>query len=172
MASEASQIVVDSLRSAERAADGGPAFAPSSNIAFRRAEFEAVGGFDESYPGAAGEDRELCERWLAAGNRIATVAGAVVEHDHRLGVAELWRQHHGYGTGARLFHGGDAARSVHARLTLQGRFYRALGSEVAARSRGAGGRRARLTALVALTQLANAVGYAAGGSPAGRSPAA
>lgn len=163
LASEAGQIVVDALRRAERTPGGDPAFAPSSNLAFRRDEFEAIGGFDESFPGAAGEDRELCERWVAAGNQLVEVNGAVVAHEHRLDVAGLWRHHRGYGAGARRFHGSGSGRSTLGRLRLQARFYRALGSEVVARTRDGSRPRPSLAAMVALTQLANAVGYASGG---------
>src|SRR5450631_1454316 len=42
-------------------------FAPSNGLALRRWDFQQCGGFDPSFPFAAGEDREFCARWVAAG---------------------------------------------------------------------------------------------------------
>ena len=71
----------------------------------------AVGGFNDSYPRAAAEDRDLCDRLLASGFRIRYVPEAVVFHRHVLGASTFWRQHFGYGRGALRFHRDHRARS-------------------------------------------------------------
>ncbi len=78
-------------------------FLTSNNMALARKAFEDVGGFDESYPLAAGEDREWCRRWRSSGRRIRLVREAEVAHFHHLNLASLWRQHVGYGRGGRHF---------------------------------------------------------------------
>jgi GT2 family glycosyltransferase len=50
------------------------------NIAYRRSTLEAVGGFDESFPAAGGEDTDLGLRAVAAGARASFAEQAVVEH--------------------------------------------------------------------------------------------
>lgn len=53
-----------------------------ANMAFRRSALEAVGGFDERLPLAAGEDFELCERMTRAGLRLQVTRAARVYHWH------------------------------------------------------------------------------------------
>jgi Glycosyl transferase family 2 len=50
------------------------------NIAYARALLERVGGFDESYPGPAGEDTDLALRARAAGAGYEAAPEAVVYH--------------------------------------------------------------------------------------------
>jgi GT2 family glycosyltransferase len=54
----------------------------TANAAFRRAALDAVGGFDERFPHASGEDLDLCERLVAAGIRTGVAPEAVVAHHH------------------------------------------------------------------------------------------
>lgn len=53
------------------------------NIAYRRSTLEAVGGFDEAFTMAYGEDTDLAWRAIDKGASTAFVAEAVVEHDIR-----------------------------------------------------------------------------------------
>jgi GT2 family glycosyltransferase len=155
--SEASQLVVSALRRTARHA-GGPAFVASNNVCFRREPFLELGGFDESFPLAAAEDRDLCERWIEAGHRFADSPRAVVVHRHRLSLPGFWRQHFRYGQGAFDFHELRRRRGRKP-LGLQPEFYRALGREVREANGEIG--RARLAGLAAISQAANASGYAA-----------
>lgn len=145
----ASQSIVDFL-----AIEAGPdgVMAPSNNIALPKAAFEAVGGFDTSYPLAAGEDRAFCRAWLKRGWPIAPVPEARLDHHHDLTLAGYWRQHSNYGRGAALFHATpDASRfDPLARLG----FYRRL--VLSPLRMGAGG--VGQVGLVALAQLAVANG--------------
>jgi GT2 family glycosyltransferase len=54
----------------------------TANAAFRRNALDAVGGFDERFPHASGEDLDLCERLVTAGLRTGVAPGAVVAHHH------------------------------------------------------------------------------------------
>jgi GT2 family glycosyltransferase len=76
-------------------------FLPSNNLGVSAAAFQRSGGFDESFPHAAGEDRELCERWQRQGAKIVFEPAAVVRHHHRQGVREFWAMHKRYGAAAR-----------------------------------------------------------------------
>ncbi|MDW8234935.1 MAG: glycosyltransferase family 2 protein, partial [Roseiflexaceae bacterium] len=62
---------------------GERAWAPSLNLCIQRALFQRSGGFDERFPGAAGEDTDLSLRLRAAGVRILFEPGARVIHRHR-----------------------------------------------------------------------------------------
>lgn len=57
--------------------------------AFRRSALERVNGFDLTYH-QAGEDVDLTLRLVEAGGRIRVEPRAVVYHDHRSQVKELW----------------------------------------------------------------------------------
>lgn len=54
----------------------------SYNVAIRRTVFEQVGGFDETYRTASGEDNDLSYRILKAGYRIRFMPDALVAHYH------------------------------------------------------------------------------------------
>jgi glycosyltransferase involved in cell wall biosynthesis len=67
----------------------------TANAAFRRSVLEAVGGFDEAFPAAAGEDVDLSMR-VARHGKLVRVPGAVVAHEHRLTLGSLlgtYRRH-------------------------------------------------------------------------------
>jgi glycosyltransferase involved in cell wall biosynthesis len=77
-------------------------YALGANVAFRRAVFDALGGFREDYP--VGEDVELVWRAQLTGRRFAFSPDAVVHYRYRTGVAALVRQYVAYGTiGPRLY---------------------------------------------------------------------
>lgn len=74
-----------------------PPFFATANCAWRRADIERVGGFDERF--AAGEDADLSWRILEDGGSMAYVHEAAVAHDHRTTFGELYRMAVGYGDG-------------------------------------------------------------------------
>jgi len=101
--------------------DGGAIRAlVTANASFRRALLENLGGFDESFPGAAGEDTDLSFRMRAAGHRLVVVQGATVYHDHRTGLRPLLHTYRNHGRGRRLLRsrhpseglGADATRKL------------------------------------------------------------
>ena len=78
-------------------------FFASNNFAVPTAAFRAIGGFNASFPVAAGEDREFCERWARQGRPMLFVPEAVVYHAQSLSFVKFWRQQFNYGRGAWLF---------------------------------------------------------------------
>ena len=102
LCAEATQTMVSHL--VEPAAGASPTFFPTCNLALRAASFEAVGGFDTSFPRAAGEDRAFCDAWRAPGRALVHEPAAVVEHAHALTLAGFWRQHRAYGEAAVAVH--------------------------------------------------------------------
>lgn len=65
----------------------------SCNFAIRRSLFEKMGGFDESFPNAAGEDFELRLRLEKAGIPVVFLTDAMVIHPwRRLSIAGYLRQ--------------------------------------------------------------------------------
>ena len=155
--SETSQLMLTFLRDYYQVARGEGRFFTSNNLAFERDGLRAAGGFDASHTRAAGEDRELCDRWVDTGGRILFVHDAVVAHAHALTAGRFWRQHFNYGRGAwgfrhaRLARGGDRVR------VEPWRFYRDL-VWFPARTHGVSG--LPMAALVVVAQVANALGFA------------
>lgn len=93
----ASQLVTDHL--AERSRRSDAPFAPTSNLAVRADVLAAV-PFDESFPLAAGEDREWCDRLATHGHRLAWAPDAWVDHHQELSARGFWAQQVRYGRGA------------------------------------------------------------------------
>lgn len=120
-------------------------FAPTCNLACPTA-LARVLAFDESFPLAAGEDREWCSRLAAAGVPLHFVPAATVVHRPELGLRGLLRQQSRYGRGAVRFReaGGGLAR---------GAYYARLARECARAQAGVAG-------LVVVAQAAVAVGVA------------
>jgi glycosyltransferase involved in cell wall biosynthesis len=104
LCSTVSQLITDVLYAYQAGRPGFFRFVTSNNFAVPRAVFLEIGGFDPSFPLAAGEDREFCARWVRGGYRLVTEEGAVVYHRHWLTLSGFWRQQFGYGRGAYRFH--------------------------------------------------------------------
>lgn len=83
-------------------------FAASNNIACTAGVLAAI-PFDESFPDAAGEDRDWCSRVAEAGLEIEPVPAARLEHHHRLTLRTFCRRQFRYGRGAYRFHRGTPA---------------------------------------------------------------
>lgn len=102
--STASQMLIDYLYEYFRVDVTGARFFTSNNLAVPAEDFRRIGGFDESFPLAAAEDREFCERWQRSGRRLVYAEDVVVRHAHRLGFRGFLRQHFNYGRGADFLH--------------------------------------------------------------------
>lgn len=102
--SSVSQALIDYLYNYYNAGSGKISFFASNNIALPAERFRALGGFDTSFPLAAAEDREFCDRWLDKGYQMLYVPEAQVLHAHHLTLSSFWRQHFCYGRGAFCFH--------------------------------------------------------------------
>ena len=143
----ASQAVVDSVHAQFNRDHAAPRFFASSNVAFPAGALRSLGGFDERFRYA--EDRELCERWLAAGHRFAHAPGAVVVHMRTMTLREFWRQHYGYGRGASAY---ARERADTGNRSDRLRIIGGIAGSAAARP--------SLAFALALSQLATASGYA------------
>ncbi|MDQ4118422.1 MAG: hypothetical protein M3235_15880, partial [Actinomycetota bacterium] len=127
-------------------ATGRMRFAPTSNLGCRAEVCRAV-PFDESYPLAAGEDRDWCERLVGSGRTLEFVPAALVRHNQDLSVSRFWRQQVNYGRGAYRFRSGNGTL-----LRLEApRFYAGL----VRRGLSSG---PRVGALVCVAQAATALG--------------
>ena len=82
------------------AAAGARPYLPSFCLSMQRAAFEAAGGFDEGYPGAAGEDIDLCLRLRQLGHDCRFEPAAVVTHrPPRATARAMWRHQRAFGRG-------------------------------------------------------------------------
>jgi cellulose synthase/poly-beta-1,6-N-acetylglucosamine synthase-like glycosyltransferase len=124
------------------------AFAPTNNIACRAEVARAV-PFDPRYRSPAGEDRDWCAQVVRSGYTFVREPSAVVEHDHVQSVVAFFRQQVRYGRGAYTFRYGGGQR----RPLESPRFYADLVRRAFRRSPAVG-------ALVAVAQVATAVGFA------------
>lgn len=109
LCSVASHTIVEVIVSQLMEAGSESRFVTSNNLAVSAGSFRAIGGFDERFRTA--EDREFCHRWIAAGVPLVAAPGAVVEHRHDLTLASFWRQHMGYGQGARCLRAARGAKA-------------------------------------------------------------
>lgn len=69
---------------------------PGCNMAFRRDLLLKIGGFDPQFR-QAGDDVDICWRWIDEGYRIGYAASAVVWHHRRNTVRAFMNQQRGYG---------------------------------------------------------------------------
>lgn len=155
---EASQHVVDLVYAHYNRDAAGARFFATNNVAVRREDFQALGGFDADGFPFASEDRDFCDRWLASGRTLRYASDAVVRHAHDLDLGGFVAQHVAYGRGAARYHAARARRGT-GRLRDDTAFHldRALWLRTL-RLRPA--RRAvRTLGLLSLWQAANATGY-------------
>ena len=160
---EASQLLVDYLYqyygvSRARTETVGTRFFTSNNFAVPADLFREIGGFDVTFPLAAGEDREFCDRWQHHGHPLLYAPEALVRHAHALSLAAFWRQHINYGRGARHFRLARSRRGSEQVGVEPFSFYRNL-VLYPFRVRPVP-RAAWLSALLALAQVATVTGYA------------
>ena len=145
-AAAASQLLTDTLQRASfDARTGALGFAPTCNLACPAAVVREL-PFDESFPLAAGEDRDWCARLAVSGVALRLVPDARVEHRPSMGIAGLLRQQVRYGRGAVRF------RAASRKRRLSGlAFYRLLLHEALRVG-------PRIAALVVIAQAAVALG--------------
>ncbi|HYR58759.1 MAG TPA: glycosyltransferase, partial [Chthoniobacteraceae bacterium] len=97
---------VNWIQAAVSAAPGGPSHVllddvvaehiPGCNMAFHRAAFESIGGFDTEYR-KAGDDVDFCWRLQVNGGVIAFSPAAIVWHYRRFTLSAFRKQQEGYG---------------------------------------------------------------------------
>ncbi len=154
----ASQLLVDYLYEYQaRSTARGPSFFTSNNFAGAADRVRALGGFDTAFALPAGEDRDFCDRWQAAGDPLVYCAGAEVRHFHAMTLRSFTRQHYRYGRGAWTFHAARATRNGAVRELEPLAFYSGLVWYPWRRLRG--WRAAAVVALLGWSQVVNAYGY-------------
>ena len=152
----ASQTLCDFLYDYFEASKGNSPFFTSNNIGCSRAGFLRLGGFDESFPLAAAEDRDFGMRWREQGGRLVYAPEAIVGHAHHLTFLRFMRQHSNYGRGARHLHKVLDARAYEsAKVEALGFYLRLLTYPLS----GARRMRVRQTVLMCLSQVAMVGGY-------------
>ena len=77
---------------------------PGCNMAFRKDDLEAIGGFDPTYR-VAGDDVDVCWRILKRGWTLGYHGSAVVWHRRRNSISGYLRQQRGYGKAEALLEG-------------------------------------------------------------------
>jgi GT2 family glycosyltransferase len=154
LCSETSQLIIETVYSHFNADADDARFFASNNFAMPAQRFREIGGFNATF--IASEDRELCDRWLASGLRMTYASEAIIHHAHDLTLRSLWRQHFGYGRGARRFH---QARTLRGSKPFKpdGIFYLKMLRAAASQTRKT--RAVRLSALLLWSQLANIAGF-------------
>lgn len=156
LCSEASQLLVDYLYRVFRRGEN-LLLLTTNNLAVRREDMERIAGFDENYPLAAAEDRDLCDRWLEKGGRILLVPEARIFHFHRLTLRRFLRQHFNYGRGAWMFRLARVRRQQAPISIEPSGFYKNLLLFPLQKHRGF--KAYALVTLMFLTQAANAIGF-------------
>jgi len=155
--STASQLLVEFLYEYFNVDESEGRFFITSNLAFPTESFRRIGGFDVTFPLAAAEDRDLCDRWREAGLCLLYCDDAIVHHAHALGLRSFCRQHFNYGRGAFHLHRARARRGEKPLRVEPPRFYgRLVGYPF---GRDAGTRVVALSALMALSQGIYVGGY-------------
>jgi GT2 family glycosyltransferase len=76
---------------------------PGCNMAFRRDKLLELGGFDDQFR-QAGDDVDICWRFLEAGCRIGFAASALVWHHRRSTIRAYLKQQAGYGRAEALLY--------------------------------------------------------------------
>ena len=69
---------------------------PGCNMAFRKADLAAIGGFDPQFR-VAGDDVDVCWRLQQSGRKLGFCPAAMVWHHRRGSVRTFWKQQRGYG---------------------------------------------------------------------------
>lgn len=115
----ASQLIQDFVYTYYNSDPAQSRFFASNNFALPASDFLALGGFRPEF--RTSEDREFCARWRASSHQMVLLPSAIVHHAHTLTFSSFWRQHCGYGRGARRFQ--LASRAFAARSSIEPRFY-------------------------------------------------
>jgi glycosyltransferase involved in cell wall biosynthesis len=151
-----SQLLVTFLYDYAEASNSRLRFFCSNNLAFPRRGLLESGGFEEAFPLAAAEDRDICARWLLQGE-LLFAADAVVRHRQALNFASFTAQHYRYGRGAFQFWSRRRAEGYADNRVEPWRFYWKMLTYPF--TRASIPRALAMSTLLAVSQLACAAGY-------------
>jgi GT2 family glycosyltransferase len=155
--STASQILIHYLYDYYNSDRNQARFFTTSNLALPKDRFYEIGGFDTTFPQAAGEDRELCDRWGKHNFPMIYAPEVLVWHSHSLTCRNFIKQHFNYGRGAFFFRQAQARNGYDLCSVEPLSFY--LNLVLAPFKLTKGHRVLLLAVLLLLTQCANAAGY-------------
>jgi len=153
----ADQTILDVAYAHYNADPSQARFFSTLNLAVPAEAFRQIGGFDPAHRTA--EDRELCARWLAGHRPLIYAVDAIVVHASTSSLGRFWRRHVAFGAGAYRFrsrHTRSAGNGL--RLEPPGLYGRLL---LAPFADGGSPKAVALSALIALSQVASAFGFAA-----------
>ncbi len=154
-----SQSIIDRLFVHGNRDPAHATFATTSNLIVDTNAFHELGGFDSTFTRAAGEDRDLCDRWLSRGHPMLYADDCVVDHYHDMGFAGFCRQHFHYGRGAHAFYKARAQRA-HTQVRIEpSRFYLDLLLDLLRPPLHAGGSRVTSLSLLVVSQLLHTMGF-------------
>ena len=154
--SEAGMLLHDFISG--RFAKQGKPFIATNNMALPRSVFEDLGGFDDRFPLAGGEDRDFCARCVDRDIPLHFI-DAPLDHHHALTLASFFRQQFHYGRGGYRFRRVRAQRKDSPLHLEPVRFYLDLLRHPLSRSRSR--RPLRTACLFVLSQLAVTGGFLA-----------
>jgi glycosyltransferase involved in cell wall biosynthesis len=117
-----SQLLVTFLYEYGETGDGHLRFFCSNNLAFPRQKLLQTGGFEEAFPLAAAEDRDICAKWISHGE-LRFASSAIVRHRQILDFVSFTAQHYRYGRGAFQFWSRRRADGYAGNRVASWRFY-------------------------------------------------
>lgn len=155
--SAASHFLIEYLYSYYNSDSDQAFFFASNNLSLAAGLFHQIGGFNPTFPHAAAEDRDFCERWLRHGFRMAYAPEALIYHAHRLTLHSFCKQQLNYGRGAFRFHQLRARRQFdHLRLGPLPFYVNMLHYSLSKTRRP---QKHLMLALILLSQGTNAIGF-------------
>lgn len=101
---ETNQLILDMVYDHFNDPYGDATFLASNNWLIPRDRFLEIGGFDEEFRRAGGEDRDFCDRWRLVDRRIVWIDDARVEHRHGQTLRQFIHLYYRYGLGAKVYH--------------------------------------------------------------------
>lgn len=155
--SSASQYLVEFLYGFFGAHYPEQRFFVTANCAVAAGLFRELNGFDLSFPFAAAEDRDLCDRWQQRGFELVFAGAARVVHAHALSPRSFWRQHFTYGRGGWFLERARAARGERRPPVRLHLLYPRMARFAFTKRRGVEG--VALLALLGVSQVAYTAGY-------------
>ncbi len=131
-------------------------FFASCNIGMNAQSFLEIGGFNEAFGLAAGEDRDFSRRWIRSNRELQFVSTAVVFHYHTMGLRSYLKQHYNYGQGANQYRKQTLGAAGEENGLEPLRFYSSL---VLSPWSTSFPKKFRLSLLLLVSQIAGAIGY-------------
>ena len=150
-------LLIEYLYSYYNALPRAARFFTPNNLAVPTDRYHAIGGFDESFVTATGEDREFCDRWTRHGYRMLYAPEVIVTHAHPLTFRAFVRQHFNYGRGTFRFRKVQASLRDGQMSLEPMSFY--LNLLRASRSVAQTKKKVLLTLLLGVSQVANVAGF-------------